>query len=534
MVTERFLFRSVGTCRCCKQTVSWSRARVASHKRANCQNASKAEKDYFYDLKKRDVVVLAPAPLTRSKSKEVAVTEQNSTQQKAGSSQATTAFGNRDQNRMERYSDSITSKDTEQCDNLFADFVYRCAIPFRVADSQALKDFITKLRPSYVAPTSYRLRTTLLDAKYLAMKKKTDEYIAGTVSYTLISDGWTNITGHHLVNFVVQVPGKSPFYFKSIDSSNVVMNGENIAEMIIGVATEVGISKWACLITDNAPSMRKAWKIIKARYPLVFANGCAAHVGNLIIRRVSNEPHCDTLLDNCTKTVKYINNHTRLHNKFEESQKLFGIKHTLKMPVATRFYTQYLCAKSVLVNKRPIIVLFEDNENLINSTGKEDTRKGVRDIIQSANFWKDLRILTDDILQPLVDLISELEADNSRLDHIYAKFSELKVYFQELDLSDTSFDTEMVLEELRYYWGFLHTESMGFAYVLNPKNLDKLDKMQENDYEDTIEGLEKYLNIYYEKTPEMAKDAVQDMKNFFVSYSESSADKKVRFIYIKK
>lgn len=50
-------------------------------------------------------------------------------------------------------------------------------------------------------------------------------------------------------------------------------------------------------------------------------------------------------------------------------------------------------------------------------------------------------------------------------------------------------------------------------YIGNPKILDQLDKMKENDYENTIDRLENYLNIYYEKTPKMAKDASQDMKN---------------------
>lgn len=142
------------------------------------------------------------------------------------------------------------------------------------------------------------------------MKEKLNDILEETNNFTLISDGWTNIKGHHLVNFVVHVTGQSPMFFKCVDTTSLEMNSENIAKIIIDTAKEIGTDKWASLITDNAPNMQKAWRIIEKEYPLVFCNGCSAHVGNLIIKRICSEESTKILIDKCIALVKFINNHT--------------------------------------------------------------------------------------------------------------------------------------------------------------------------------------------------------------------------------
>lgn len=53
---------------------------------------------------------------------------------------------------MEKYTDKLSAKDVEDLDQLFADFMFRCVIPFKVADSKTLKNFIKRLRPAYKVP----------------------------------------------------------------------------------------------------------------------------------------------------------------------------------------------------------------------------------------------------------------------------------------------------------------------------------------------------------------------------------------------
>lgn len=516
-----------GICRSCTQSVFWGRDRVASHKRGTCKTASSEEKEFFSTLKKgKEVEVIVkqkePEPsqepvvgiVTRSKSRDMQT--------------MSVPVASTSKNTMVKYTDRLTGKDIDELDQLFAQFMFRCAISFRVADSKSLQAFIKKLRPAYTVPSAYRLRTSLLDCTYNEMKAKTDAFLRDASYYTMISDGWTNIKGEHLVNFMIQVPGKGPFFYKAIDTSSVVMSAEAVAAMIIDVAQEIGTQKWAALLTDNAPVMRKAWKIIMDAYPLVFANGCGAHVGNLLMKRICDDDNQSDLLQKCIKIVKFINNHVRLHCQFQECQRLFGIKSGLTMPEPTRFYTQFTCSKNVLINKKAIVCLFEDYESIVDSFGKKDTRDTIKDIVLDYIFWKDLKILNEDILEPIVKFISRLESDDSKLDHVYDHFLMLRSHFTEIKSISTSLKAT-ILDEIKYYWGFLHTEAMGFAFVLNPKNLNRLDLMDGDDYEETVDRLEIYLKKYFitNSSPEEAEQAVKEMRQYFVMYAESSDSKKV-------
>lgn len=519
-----------GTCRSCNQSVFWGRDRVASHKRGTCKNVSSEERDLFSTLKKGkevEIIVQQKVPescqapvvgvLTRSKSRDMNVATMS------------VPVASTSNYTMEKYTDKLSGKDIAELDQLFAQFMFRCALSFRVADSKSLQAFIKKLRPAYTVPSAYRLRTTLLDYTYNEMKAKTDKFMEDASFYTMISDGWTNIKGEHLVNFMIQVPGKGPFFYKSIDTSSIVMSAEAVATMIIDVAKEIGTQKWAALLTDNAPVMRKAWKIINNAYPLVFANGCGGHVGNLLMKRICDDENQSELLQKCIKIVKFINNHVRLHTQFQECQRLFAIKSGLTMPTPTRFNTQSTCSKNVLINKKAIMCLFEDYEDIVDSFGKQDARDALKDIVMDHLFWKELKILNEDIFEPIVRFISRLESNDSKLDHVYDQFIMLRSHFTDIKSILTSLKTT-ILEEIQHYWRFLHTEAMGFAFVLNPKNLNRLDLMDGDDYEETVDQLEIYLKKYFiaNSSPEEAEQAVKEMRQYFVMYAESSESKKVK------
>jgi hypothetical protein len=97
-------------------------------------------------------------------------------------------------------------------------FVYRTGIPFRVVESNAFIDFIKRLRPVYVKtgfPTAKVIATTLLDREYARLKEIGDNYLRNASCYSLTSDGWSNIKGQHMVNFIVHVPNQQPFFFKN-------------------------------------------------------------------------------------------------------------------------------------------------------------------------------------------------------------------------------------------------------------------------------------------------------------------------------
>lgn len=113
------------------------------------------------------------------------------------------------------------------------------------------------------------------------------------------------------------------------------------------------------------------------------------------------------------------------NNDYKEKQK--NSKHSkqgLKDACCYPFlHTVHVSEKLFDQNKKLLVVLFEDYEQLMHNTGNESTRA----IIENVDFWKDLRVLTDDIIRLLLDLIGEFQSDKIRLYQIYAQFPQLYV-----------------------------------------------------------------------------------------------------------
>ena len=111
-------------------------------------------------------------------------------------------------------------------------------------------------------------------------------FLSGCKYYSVITYGWSNIRNEHLANFIILVPNKKPLYNKSLDTRLIVQTAENIAEEIIKVVEEIGSAKLLSVITDNAPCKLRAGDLIEARNPIVFCNGCSAHVMNFVVKDI--------------------------------------------------------------------------------------------------------------------------------------------------------------------------------------------------------------------------------------------------------
>ncbi|KAH9384344.1 hypothetical protein HPB48_026346 [Haemaphysalis longicornis] len=69
------------------------------------------------------------------------------------------------------------------------------------------------LRPPYKPPNRHSLAGTLLDAEYDAATVSMNNSIEKASFMTLVTDGWTNVEGESVINFVLCTP--SPLFFKT-------------------------------------------------------------------------------------------------------------------------------------------------------------------------------------------------------------------------------------------------------------------------------------------------------------------------------
>lgn len=276
---------------------------------------------------------------------------------------------------------------------------------------------------------------------------------------TLTSDGWSNIRGEHLVNFVIKAPGHKPLFYKCINTSGTPQTSEAVAAEIIAVINEIGAHKFGAVITDNAAVMRRAWEIIERTFPHISANGCSAHVMNLFIKDVMDIGANKQIASNASKIIKFINNHHMVNAKFEEIRRELSVNHKLTLPVATRWYSHFNSFNDLLNAKYALIKLV-DSEASIGDISPRDKTKEVISLIKNNSFWDGLMNVTK-ILEYPSKIIGKFERDDSMLNLIYYYFGQLYKSFE---------DRPQIQELVKKRWDFVMTDSIGIAYMLTPSN----------------------------------------------------------------
>ncbi|KAG5684480.1 hypothetical protein PVAND_013712 [Polypedilum vanderplanki] len=308
-------------------------------------------------------------------------------------------------------------------DMKLSNFFYRTGISLRLIESDAFKQFIKSLNPSYAAimPSAKNLSGPLLDQQYNKCLTSMNEILSSHTNLTLMSDGWTNIRGDHVVNFCVKAPGEKPFFYTSINTTGIIQNAPSVAAAIIEIIEAIGSEKICSFVSDNAPVMRAAWKIIEEKYPHISANGCAAHAMNLLIKDISSTPEASKTIKEAEKIIKFIKNHHSVKAMFEEKRLAANITQTLSMPVSTRWYSCYTSMNNLQNSKYVLIMLADEAGDILKEVQPKSTSAAVLALIKSNQFWDRLAKLIKNIQFPS-NVIGKLESEDAPLCLVYDYF----------------------------------------------------------------------------------------------------------------
>jgi hypothetical protein len=173
-------------------------------------------------------------------------------------------------------------------------FFIENGIPFNVAKSasfigmcRAIGNYGRGLKP----PSPYELSTWILKREV-----ETTEAIVNEVKKTwpqtgvsILSDGWQDMRGRHLINFLVNNPYGTVF-LKSVDVSKNVQNGEFLKELFKEVVDEVGQDVVVQVITDNAANYKRAGKLLMEERQSLWWTPCAAHCIDLMLEKIGDLP----------------------------------------------------------------------------------------------------------------------------------------------------------------------------------------------------------------------------------------------------
>lgn len=114
-------------------------------------------------------------------------------------------------------------------------------------------------------------------------------------------------------------------------------------------------------------------------------------------------------------------------------------------------------------------------------------------------------------------MIGILESDKSSLFELYKCMSELKLNFRNLSLSREK--KRLLNEIVDKRWAFIHTESMGFAYMLTPAS-NKPGSWDGNDKLDTKIQLKEYAALIYQE--DQLKDCQEEIEQYLSCWANMS------------
>lgn len=163
------------------------------------------------------------------------------------------------------------SNEKEEIDTAIACAFYASGIPLATIKNPFIIQVLYKINPEYHSPSRISLSTTLLEKEYKQVSADMKKQIKNSNYICLTSDGWTNIYQQPIINFIITTP--QPIFWKALESKENSHTSEYIAEQFDIVIKEIGISKIAAVITDNASNMKKTHNILQKDYPNIIFLG---------------------------------------------------------------------------------------------------------------------------------------------------------------------------------------------------------------------------------------------------------------------
>lgn len=105
------------------------------------------------------------------------------------------------------------AQEADRCNLAFADFVYSSGTHFNAVEHPSFIQMCARLRPGYSPPKRRKRANEYLNVAYSKLKDRADDMLrmnnvgrTGPHHFTLVTDGWKNIRGDAIVDYVLVSP----------------------------------------------------------------------------------------------------------------------------------------------------------------------------------------------------------------------------------------------------------------------------------------------------------------------------------------
>ncbi len=378
----------------------------------------------------------------------------------------------------------------EQFDRMISNWVYKKNLPFTIFD-QEFQEIISFARPGLHVPGSKAIGGRLLEEEFERVNSNLNYFMTNTsTKFTLGCDGWTDITGQSIINFIAM--SRTGSYL--ISSLNTKDNSHDTGYLVDQISTVINSYRnvYVGLVTDNTTTNISVWNALKIIYPDKFFYGCAAHVYHLLVKDLFQLPSAYKKSDKtpttfplydfvelenkCSELVNALNRGL-LKNSLRKKKELFKLK-SLKIHGETRWGSLLRMFTEIREWKEPILFpLFGDLIWRAKGTEKVVIWKtGMRNMLHSEKFEETLTAAIS--ILNLIDMrLNSCQSDTICVSDVYHDWMSLKTDVNTLNLPIEQ--KQYILSQIETRWNFLKSKCHTLAYYLDVKYLGKLMTMNE-------------------------------------------------------
>jgi len=352
-------------------------------------------------------------------------------------------------------------------DDHVADFFYENRIPLKVINSRSwevLIESIGQYGPGYRSPSYHDIRVPLLEKavnRTSELRKKHEEAWK-EYGCTIMSDGWTDTSHRHLINFLANSPAGT-FFLGSVDASSEIANGPLLADLLEKQIDKVGKEHVVQIVTDNGANFKAAGRLLMERIPYLFWTPCAAHCLDLLLEDIGKIKEFNTCINMAKKVCRFMYKHGRILDLMRD--KIGG---DLVRPAITRFATSFLTLASMHKNKTGLRNLVVSEEWQATNFSSTTEGRQVENIILSMPFWNKVELCIR-ATQPLLVALRIADGDETpAAPEIMAAMDHAKAAIKD-SLKDKPNLLKEVLEYFDKRWeNQMEQQLYGAALYLNP------------------------------------------------------------------
>ena len=219
-------------------------------------------------------------------------------------------------------------------------------------------------------------------------------------------------------------PSRKEYLYKLADLSESSHTGNYLSEVIGEVIEKIGPNKISAIVSDNASNVRNARQILEEKYPNIENVRCITHAVNLIACDIVKENFGDRLLKKVNTLASFFTNSHQASAKLSQLIKERNISGGgIKLYCKTRWTTASESTNSIIRLEAVLEEIVVNENNLLNDK--------VRRIIQTRNFFSDLRILSF-VLDPLRKVVLALESRSATLGDCFLGLIRLSAVLKKL------------------------------------------------------------------------------------------------------